>query len=80
MFRSDDGAECQSQSIATKWKTVLRRRPAKSRLLFEVVATGRLLNFFWQASRAWKLEFDGNPKMVNSKLVLAVLSKESEGA
>ena len=42
--------------------------------------TVRLLNFFWQASRAWKLEFDGNSKMVNSRLVLAVLSKASEGA
>jgi hypothetical protein len=45
------------------------------------VGTARLLlNFFWQASRAWKLEFDGNSKMVNSGLVLAVLSKASEGA
>ena len=34
-----------------------------------VGTTGRLLNFFWQASRAWKLEFDGNSKMVNSRLV-----------
>jgi hypothetical protein len=31
-------------------------------------------------TRAWKLEFDGNSKMVNSRLVLAVLSKASEGA
>jgi len=45
-----------------------------------VGATRRLLNFFWQASRAWKLGFDGNSKMVNSRLVLAVLSKASEGA
>jgi hypothetical protein len=49
-------------------------------LNFVVGTTRRLLNFFWQASRAWKLEFDGNSKMVNSRLVLAVLSKASEGA
>jgi hypothetical protein len=63
---------------------------AKNQKPFDVMSKGfwferigttrRLLNFFWQASRAWKLEFDGNSKMVNSRLVLAVLSKASEGA